>query len=56
MSIDFEVVEAVHVYDPTWWARVETQELSQDQLRALGDQLWGVIKELRVRLRVVKHQ
>jgi len=56
MSIDFEVIEAVHVYDPIWWARVETQELSLDQLRALGDQLWGVIKELRVRLRVVKHQ
>jgi hypothetical protein len=54
MSVDFEITEAVQVYDPVWWKRVESGELTQDQIRALGDQLWGVIKELRVRLRVVK--
>ena len=54
MSVDFEITEAVQVYDPAWWKRVESGELTQDQLRALGDQLWGVIKELRVRLRVDK--
>jgi SAM-dependent methyltransferase len=56
MGVDFEIIEALQVYDPAWWKRVESGELTQDQLRALGDQLWGVIKELRVRLRVLKPQ
>jgi len=54
MSVDFEIVEAVNVYDPVWWSRVESGEFTRDQIRTLGDQWWGVIKELRVRLRVVK--
>lgn len=54
MAVNFEITEAVQVYDPVWWKRFESGELTQDQIRALGEQLWGVIKELRVRLRVVK--
>jgi len=54
MDVDFEVVEASYVYDPLWWKKVESGELTQAQLKALGAQSWGVFNELQVRLRVVK--
>ncbi len=44
MNVDFEVVEALQVYDPAWWKRVADGELTQDQLRANGDTMWGVVK------------
>ena len=47
-------MEALQVYDPAWWQRVKRGELSTEQLRALADQQWGVVKELQVKLRVVK--
>ncbi len=54
MYVDFEVVEALQVYDQAWWKKVEAGELTQDQLRANGDTLWGVVKELQFKIRVVK--
>ena len=33
---------------------VQSGELSQDQLRAMADQQWGVVKELQVKLKAVK--
>ena len=54
MQVDFEIVEALQVYDPLWWQKVQTGELTQDQLRAMADQQWGVVKELQVKLRAVK--
>jgi hypothetical protein len=33
---------------------VERGELTREQLRALGDQQWGVVKELQIQLRTVK--
>lgn len=54
MQVDFELVEAMQVYDPVWWQKVQTGELTQPQLRALADQQWGVVKELQVKLKAVK--
>ena len=54
MDVDFEVVEASLVYDPQWWGKVQRGELTPDQLKAMGGQMWGVFNELQVRLRVVK--
>ncbi len=54
MNVDFEVVEAVQVYDPAWWKKVEAGELTQEQLRVNGNTLWGVVKELQFKIRVVK--
>jgi hypothetical protein len=54
LEVDFEVAQASQTYDPNWWARVERGELSREQLRALGDQQWGVVKELQIQLRAVK--
>jgi SAM-dependent methyltransferase len=54
LEVDFEVAQASQTYDPNWWSRVERGELSREQLRALGDQQWGVVKELQIQLRAVK--
>lgn len=54
LKVDFELVEAVHVYDATWSQKVVTGELTQEQLRTLADQQWGVVKEMQVKLRAVK--
>ena len=37
-----------------WWQKVQAGELSQEQLRAMADQQWGVVKELQVKLKAVK--
>lgn len=55
MEVDFELEEALQVYDPVWWQRVQRGELNTDQLRAMAEQQWGVVKELQVKLRVVKN-
>lgn len=54
MNIDFELESAVQVYDPAWWAKVQDGHLSANNLRAMGSQQWGVVKELQVKLRVIK--
>ena len=54
MRVDFEITEALQVYEPQWWQKVQAGELSQDKLRAMADQQWGVVKELQVKLKAVK--
>ncbi len=54
MKVDFEVIEAVQVYDPIWWKKIETGEITKEQLRSLADTHWGIVKELQVKLRVIK--
>ena len=54
MRVDFEIVEAVQVYDPVWWRKVEAGEVTQAQLRELADRQWGVVKELQIKLKAVK--
>ena len=54
LQVDFEIVEALQVYDQIWWQKVVAGELTQQQLRAMADQQWGVVKELQVKLRAVK--
>lgn len=54
MQVDFEIEQASQVYDPAWWAKVQGNELSNQQLRVLAEQQWGVVKELHFRLKVIK--
>jgi predicted SAM-dependent methyltransferase len=54
MQVDFEVLEALQVYDVNWWQKVEKREITADQIRALAQTHWGVVKELQVKLRAVK--
>jgi predicted SAM-dependent methyltransferase len=54
MQVDFEIEQALQAYDPSWWSKVQSGELTQDQLRSMAEQQWGVVKELQVKLRVMK--
>jgi predicted SAM-dependent methyltransferase len=54
MDVDFELESAIQVYDPAWWAKVQSGELTQDDLRQLADERWNVVRELQVKLRAVK--
>lgn len=54
MEVDFELAEAVQVYDPAWLAKERAGEITREQLREMAQSNWGVIKELHVKLRVVK--
>lgn len=54
IGVDFEVNEAIQVYDSQWWQKVEQGQISKEQIRALADTQWGVVKELQVKLKAVK--
>lgn len=54
MDVDFEMVQAVQVYDPQWQAKVARGEMTREELREKADQLWGVARELQITLRAVK--
>lgn len=54
MGIDFEIVEAVQVYDQLWLERERMGAVSRETLRRLADEQWNVVKELHVKLRAVK--
>lgn len=54
INVDFEVTEAVQVYDPRWWQKVESGQVTNDEIRSLAETQWGVVKELRVTLRAIK--
>ena len=54
LGVDFELVQAVQVYDPSWVAKVESGEITKDYLRIIANQQWGVIKELQVQIRAIK--
>lgn len=54
LDVDFEVVEAVQSYDQKWWQKVQAGELTLPELRVLADQQWGVVKEIRVKLKAIK--
>ena len=54
MKVDFEVVDASHVYDQAWLRREQAGEITRTQLRESAQANWGVIKELHVKIRAVK--
>ena len=54
MEVDFELVQALQAYDPVWAAKVDSGELTKDQIRVLANEHWGVVKELQVQIRAIK--
>ena len=54
MQVDFEVAEALQVYEPAWWQKVESGQITREQLRTLADTQWGVVKELQVKMKATK--
>jgi predicted SAM-dependent methyltransferase len=54
MRVDFEIVEAQAVYDPYWLAKVKDGEMTRDELRRAGEEKWGVVRELKFKLKAIK--
>jgi len=54
LDVDFEVESMVQVYEPHWWEKVSSGEMTREALRAKAEEAWGVVRELQVRLRAVK--
>lgn len=48
------MAEASHIYDQAWLNRENAGEITRAQLRQAAQTDWGVIKELHVKLKVVK--
>jgi predicted SAM-dependent methyltransferase len=54
LGVDFEVEEAVQVYDSRWLEREAAGEFTRATLRQLANERWGVVKELHMKIRTVK--
>ena len=54
MEVDFELEDALQVYDSDWLQRVESGEINREQLRELSKTSWGVVKEIQVKIRAIK--
>lgn len=54
MDVDFEILEAINVYDAKWLAKEQAGEISRDELKTAAAEKWGVVRELRFRLQAVK--
>jgi len=56
MEVDFETVEALHVYDNSWSDKISRKEITREEVRVLGAQNWGVVRELQIKVRAIKNQ
>lgn len=54
MDVDFEVEQMLQIYDPEWARRIESGELTREQVRDQAAHNWNVARELQVTLRAVK--
>jgi SAM-dependent methyltransferase len=54
IGVDFDIVNIAYMYDPKWLKKQKDGELTMSELREIAQTHWGVIRELRVNLKVVK--
>jgi predicted SAM-dependent methyltransferase len=54
MNVDFDLVEAVQVYDQAWLRREQVGEITRSQLREAALANWGVVRELQIKISPVK--
>lgn len=54
MDVDFELQAAANIYNPLWLAKEAAGEITREELREKGQELWDVVQELRVRIKAVK--
>jgi hypothetical protein len=54
MGVDFELTSAIQVYDNAYVAQMNEGKLSKEEVRRLAEQNWGVVRELKFELTVVK--
>ena len=54
MDVNFELIQAIHVYDNIWTSKVDDGEISHEERRVLANEHWNIVKELQVKLKAVK--
>ena len=54
MDVDFELKSAIQVYDNAYVTQMNEGKLSKDDIRRMAEQYWGVVRELKFELTVVK--
>ena len=54
LNVNFEVIQASYIYDRIWYEKVARGEITKDQLREMGNNQWGVIKELHIQIKAIK--
>ena len=46
MNVDFEIVQGFNSVDQLWLAKIESGELTREQVVEAGETLWGVYREV----------
>ncbi|UUX49629.1 hypothetical protein NUH88_19790 [Nisaea acidiphila] len=54
LDVDFETVEVNYGFDPVWNEKLRKGEISQEKLREIATQQWGVIQELNILMKARK--
>ena len=54
MGVNFEVAHAAQVYDNSWIQKELNGEVSREKLREIAAVQWNVVRELQVKLKVIK--
>lgn len=54
LGVDFEIIDVLQAYDSYWLAKEETGEVTRADLQQFAKEKWGVVRELRVRLKAIK--
>ena len=54
MRVNFEVVHAAQVYDNSWIQKELNGEVTREKLREIAAVQWNVVRELKVKLKVIK--
>ena len=54
MGVNFEIINAAHVYDTSWHQKEAPGEIKKDELRQIAGRKWNVIKELQITHKTIK--
>jgi predicted SAM-dependent methyltransferase len=54
MDVDFELESGTQTYDSRWTAKLQSGEISREDLRVEADRSWNVVREYQFLLRAVK--
>ena len=54
MGVNFEVAHAAQVYDNYWIQKEKNGEVTREKLREMAALQWNVVRELQVKLKVIK--
>ncbi len=54
MGIDFELKQAVQVYDQSYIRMMNEGHITKDEVRRRAETDWGVVRELQVQLQAIK--